>query len=84
MGMLDCVVKGGKMKNASGHELKINRYVIDREDSAMLAECYDTELEVLQAAIDLASERAKLWIVPCTWQATRNTAGQIVVLRYHR
>lgn len=54
-------------------------YANDQADtnSAEIEEC------VLDCAIEMCRERARLYVMPAQWEAKRNTDGSITVVRFH-
>ena len=60
-----------------------NRYVISAYETTMLLEAWGTRNAALLAAIVEATNRARLYIIPCDWRARFNDAGEIIVTRTH-
>ena len=60
-----------------------NRYVISAYETTELLEAWGTRNAALLAAIVEATNRARLYIVPCTWAAKFNDSGEIIVTRTH-
>ena len=60
-----------------------NRYVISAYETTVLLEAWGTRNAALLAAIVEATNRARLYIVPCEWKARFNATGQIIVTRSH-
>ena len=60
-----------------------NRYVISDYEVAELIDAHGTRNAALLAAIVECTNRARLYVVPCTWAARFNDAGEIIVTRTH-
>jgi hypothetical protein len=61
----------------------INRYVISKNDTNDLLEAWGSKDKALLAAIVECTNRARLYIVPCSWAARFLANGEIVVTRKH-
>ena len=66
----------------NANRLTVNRYTFSRQETAELEEAFGTRNSALIAAIAQATNRARLYIVPCTWTA-KYYRGQIIVTRTH-
>ncbi len=59
-----------------------DRYVVSRNDVNDLGEAYGADAEkILDAAIEMCKERAKLFVLPCNWIAEFRADGTILVKR---
>ena len=61
-----------------------NRYIFSAYEASELVEAWGSRNSALLAAIVQATNNARLYIVPCTWRAHFNDAGQIIVTRTHK
>ena len=60
-----------------------NRYVIPDYETAELIDAHGSRNAALLAAIVECTNRARLYIIPCTWTAKFNDAAEIIVTRTH-
>jgi len=60
-----------------------NRYVIPVYEACELIDAWGSKNAALLAAIVECTNRARLYIVPCSWAARFLTNGEIVVTRKH-
>lgn len=73
--------------------MKKNVYRLDRYTVSEIEEAYandqadtptsEVKQNVLNAAIDICRERARLYVMPAQWEAKYNPDGTITVTRYH-
>ena len=61
--------------------VKVDHYTISQAKALELFEAYGSIKLALDAAIDLARERARLYVMPCRWESKLNKDGTITVTR---
>jgi hypothetical protein len=68
--------------NLKKNVYEVSLWEVDCDEDSYMSHA-EARSSMLNRAIDVAKERARLYIMPATWEARYNDKGSITVTRWH-